>query len=155
MKTPREIIIEMSFQSKFIKNKIEELQMEISEHAIMVFLGLLCGDTNVTHWKTELYSWLRRISKYKINGSKKLSVDTYFSILFIGPLSIGEKDWIVDLNEIIHDKNMSLILNKKHAMDLHVRISEFFKYICIELNKRGTLSKETFEEIINKSAGNI
>ena len=84
-------IFEMAFAKADAIRKTSELQFEISEHLVKVFMYSEYSE-HVNHWCNELNSWLKKIQKLKLkNSNKPLPYNVLRKILWEQPVESIEE----------------------------------------------------------------
>jgi hypothetical protein len=125
-------IFEMAFSKADAIRKTSELQFEIAEHLIKVFM--YSESEYVNHWCNELNSWLKKIQKLKLkNSNKPLPYNVLRKILWEQPVeSIEEVQ--SHMNHIYREyKNLSI--SKPDARVIHSHIAIVLHDICTDISK--------------------
>ena len=130
----RQMLQEMSFEAKLAKRKIEDLQFEISQHVMLIYLGTLTENENIDHWKAETLAWLRKINDIRIKPKqRKFSCETYYEILFNQPLNIGTENFINRVYTDMKFDNIYINLTKDNIIKMYQNIEKFYRSICTSL----------------------
>lgn len=125
-------IFEMAFARAEAIKKVSELQFEIAEHLIKVFM--YSESEFVNHWCNELNSWLRKVQRYKPKSSKKpLPYEVLRKILWEQPLeSIDEVQSI--MNEVSYDYQ-NVKINEPDAQVVHKHVEDVLSKICADISE--------------------
>lgn len=131
VKSFEQFLLEMSFEWKLAKRKIENLQMSIAKHSRYLYLGILSNDKNTNHWKSELFNWLDDVNTIKTKPkNNKFDYSVYYEILFNQPLNNGMDNWIIDINNDIINKQINISLTNDQIKNMYYHMDIFFQRIC-------------------------
>jgi len=140
MRTFRQVILEMSFRSKFIKQRVIDLEHEINNHLTKIFV--FGKSTSLHHWEKEIINHIEKINVDVKTRKKRLSFDTYYECLYKNPFEHNEiehtKRKVNFILAIEEDEIPTVTINSSLYTKLHLKIKEFH----LELSK--LLSKNEF-----------
>lgn len=153
MRTFGQILLEMSFEAKIARRKIEDVQIEIAQHLTYVYLGKLSNNENTEHWKEEVLTWLMKISDITLKpGMRKFSYETYYYILYEEPDN-GIDNWESQIKRYMKYKQIHLELNDAQIAFMYYQLRDFYKELCGELAvpyKQNLFGREIFDNLIQK-----
>ena len=154
IKSFEQFLLEMSLEAKIAKRKMEDLQFEIAQHMIYVYLGKLSNNKNTEHWKSEVFAWLLKINNFQLKpNNRKLSYETYYDILFDQPLNNGIDNWVGRIIGDIENESMNINLSVKQIELLYSHLDSFYKDLCIIFTKPvkiNAFNKKAFSTLIDK-----
>ena len=150
MRTFSQILLEMSFDAKKAKERIDGLMDPINEHLFK--LCLMPTSSHRDHWIYELKGWFITIARLNIKPkNKKLSKDTYFQILFEEPfegMSDYDKNlWIDPIKRKYPNENIQVEMKD---IDVFIeKIRMFHNEIC-EMISMSKFRGDNVPELIKK-----
>ena len=131
MKTFKEFLFELSFDAKTMIIRIRGLANPINFHLMKLYM--YPNSSHKEHWISELKTWFRDISIMEVKPRRrKLSKDTYFTLLYKEPLedlSTHKKEiYLESITSQYH--NEKTIVNISNFDEMREKIKRFHQDMC-------------------------
>ena len=125
-------LFEQSFYKAEAINKISDLQFQIAEHIVKIFM--YTESQFINHWYNELNSWFIKVQRCKIKVSKKpLSYEILRKILWEQPLESIEEVQSM-MNEISYDYS-TIKIDEPDARIVHKHAEDTLSKVCMDISK--------------------